>query len=142
MVVPPRSAHPFGIPVVWDDVVVVRKLLVADGTFPVLLDNLAVQKFPHLGRGSEFPISPRVMPVVDTLDSEPDEPRFGDVFPATAGSGFVDRTKFITAEPHGMPPDRDLRKPAAGGRNGVHESLGSRRCCYNLCPRGDHDEPG
>ena len=50
MVVSPRSAHPFWIPMVWEDVAVVRELFVADGTSPVLLGNLAVQQLPHLRR--------------------------------------------------------------------------------------------
>jgi hypothetical protein len=34
---------------IWSDVVVVGELFVADGAFPVLLDNLPVQQLPHLG---------------------------------------------------------------------------------------------
>jgi hypothetical protein len=33
-----------------DDVAIVCELFTADGTFPVLLDNLPVQEFPHLCR--------------------------------------------------------------------------------------------
>ena len=43
MVVSPRSAHPFWIPMVWDDVAVVGELFVAYGAFPVLFDNFPVQ---------------------------------------------------------------------------------------------------
>ena len=50
VVVSPSSAHPLGIPMVWDDVVIVGELFMADGTLSVLLDNLPVQEFPHLGR--------------------------------------------------------------------------------------------
>ena len=50
MVVSPRSSHSFRIFVVRDDVVVIREVFVADGAYPALLDNLSVQKFPHLGR--------------------------------------------------------------------------------------------
>ena len=32
-----------------NNVIVVGESLVADGAFPVLLDNLALQQFPHLG---------------------------------------------------------------------------------------------
>jgi hypothetical protein len=32
-----------------DDVVVVREFFMAESTFSVLLDDLPVQKFPHLG---------------------------------------------------------------------------------------------
>jgi len=35
---------------IWHDVAVIRELFMADGTFPVLLDNLPIQKFPHLCR--------------------------------------------------------------------------------------------
>ena len=43
VVVPPRSSHPFGIPVIWNYIRVIRELFVADGAFPVLFDNLAIQ---------------------------------------------------------------------------------------------------
>jgi hypothetical protein len=87
----------------------------------VLLDNLPVQKFSHLALSSEFPISPRA--TLDALHAQPDEPRFGDLFPPTAGDGFVDRTEFIATEPHGTPPDRDLERSSASSRNGVQKSL-------------------
>jgi hypothetical protein len=142
MIVPPGSSHPFGISMIRDDVAIVCELFMADGTLPILLDNLPVQKFSHFGRWSEFPISPRVMRIVDALDTEPDEPRLGDLFSTTAGDGFVDRTEFIATEPHGIPPDRDLERSAAGGRNGGSEISRLKTGCYNPCPRGDHDEPG
>jgi hypothetical protein len=71
MVVSLRSSHTFRIPVVWHDVAVVRELFVADDALPVLVDNFPVQLFPHFGWRSEFPISPRVMSVVNSLDAEP-----------------------------------------------------------------------
>lgn len=49
MIVSPRSSHPLRIPVVWNDVVVVRELFVANGASPVLLNDLPIQQFPHLG---------------------------------------------------------------------------------------------
>jgi len=49
MVVSPRAAHSFRFSVVRDDIVVIRKVFVADGADPALLDNLSVQKFPHFG---------------------------------------------------------------------------------------------
>jgi hypothetical protein len=49
MIIPPGTAHTFGIPVVvWN--AVVGELFAANGAFPVLLANLAVQQFPHLSR--------------------------------------------------------------------------------------------
>ena len=50
MVIPPRSAHPSWVAVVWDYVVVIREVFMADGTYPALLNNFAVQQFSHLGR--------------------------------------------------------------------------------------------
>ena len=70
MIISPSSSHSLGIPMVWDDVAVVRELFVADGAFPVLLDNLPLQEFPHLSWGPEFPISSRVMRVFNPLDTQ------------------------------------------------------------------------
>lgn len=56
---PPRSSHPFGMPMIWHDIVAVRKLFVADSAFPVLLDDLPMQRFPHLcrsDRSSRYPL--------------------------------------------------------------------------------------
>ena len=50
MIVPPSSSHSFRILVVRDHVVIIREVFVADGAYPALLENLPVQKFPHLGR--------------------------------------------------------------------------------------------
>jgi len=49
MVVSPRAAHSFRFPVVRDDVVAIGEVFVADGAYAALLDNLSIQKFPHLG---------------------------------------------------------------------------------------------
>ncbi len=85
MVISPRPSHSFGIFVVWDNVVVVRKPLVADGAYAVLVGNFPLQKFAHFSRGPEFPISPRVMWVLNTLNAQPYHSSFlPDGFPATA----------------------------------------------------------
>src|SRR5271157_948923 len=104
MVVSPCPSHPFWIPVIWHDVVVVRELYVADRTYPVLFDDLPVQEFPHLRWRSEFPISSRVMRVFDALHAEPYCPGFGDEFPTTAGVRLVYGTVFIATKSHGIPP--------------------------------------
>ena len=69
VIIPPRSSHPFGIPVVWYDVVVICELFVTDGAFPVLLDNLAVQQFPHLSGRLEFAISPRMVRIINASNT-------------------------------------------------------------------------
>ena len=55
MIVSPRSSHSLGILVVRHDIAVVRELLVADGTRSHLLDNLAIEQFPHFCGRSGFP---------------------------------------------------------------------------------------
>ena len=84
MIVPPRSSHSFRILVVRGHVVVIREVLVADSANPALLHNLSVQKFPHLGRGSQFPISARVMRIFNSLNSKSDYLRPGKKLPPTA----------------------------------------------------------
>ena len=49
MIVSPSSSHSLGILMVRDDIAIVCELFMADGTFPVLLDNLSVQHLSHFG---------------------------------------------------------------------------------------------
>ena len=55
---------------VWNHIVIVCELFMADGTLLILFDNLAIQQFPHFGRGPEFPISPRMMWVPQCVESQ------------------------------------------------------------------------
>jgi len=48
MVVSPSSSHSFGVSVVWNDIVVVGELFLADGTLSVLFDDPPVQELTHL----------------------------------------------------------------------------------------------
>ncbi len=105
MVVSPSPSHTLGILVVRHDVTVLRELLVTDRALPVLLDDLAIEKFPHLPRRSEFPVSSRVMGILNPLHAEPYQPGLPREFPTTTGKRFVDRTEFVATEPHGIPPD-------------------------------------
>jgi len=104
VVVPPRSSHPFGISVVRNDIVVVCELFVADGAFPVLLDNLPPQQFPHLSGGSEFPISSRMMRIINASNPRLQSARMGRLFPTAAGNRFVDWAVFIATKAHAFPP--------------------------------------
>jgi hypothetical protein len=58
MVVSPRSSHPFGISVVWHDVVIVGELFVADCAYSFLLGDCPLQKFAHFGWWIGVLISP------------------------------------------------------------------------------------
>jgi hypothetical protein len=83
-----------------NDVAIVRELFVADDTFPVLLDDLAVQQFPHLRRRAEFSVSSLVMRIFDPLHPEPDQPWPGHDFPAAAGKRLVNWAEFVATKPH------------------------------------------
>jgi hypothetical protein len=74
------------------------------------------------------------MRIFDPLDPEPDHPRPGHEFPATAGKRFVDWAEFIAAEPHNIPPDGGWLKWLAW-RELRAEISQSRAGCYNSCPR-------
>jgi hypothetical protein len=69
-VVSPGTSHAFGLDVVGHNFVVIRKDCVADCTFPVLLADFSVQQLPHFGRGTEFPIPPRVVRIFDALHAK------------------------------------------------------------------------
>ncbi|MFZ0594306.1 MAG: hypothetical protein WAM39_27880 [Bryobacteraceae bacterium] len=86
MIVPPRSSHPFGIPVIWNHIRVIRELFVTDGTFPALLHDLPVQQFSHLGRRPEFAIASGVMRIFEPLYTEPYDPGPRDEFSTAAGN--------------------------------------------------------
>ena len=108
MVVSPCPSHAFAPFVVWDNIVVIRELFLADWANSVLLADLPIEQLPHLSPGPQLPISPWVVWILDALYSQSDQLRFRDEFPATAGNGFVDRTDFVGTEPHGSSPKKGL----------------------------------
>jgi len=69
MVVAPRSSHPFRIPVVRHNIVVIREFLMANCAYPVLLNNFAIEKLSHFGGRAEFPVSSRMMWVFDAANA-------------------------------------------------------------------------
>jgi hypothetical protein len=69
MVISPRSSHPFWIPVVGHDVVIIGELFVADGTYSLLLGDFPLQKSPHFGWGSKFSIAPRMMRIFNASNA-------------------------------------------------------------------------
>jgi hypothetical protein len=101
MVVSLGSSHPSWVDVVGHDVVVVGELYMAECALPVLFDNLAVEQPPHLRVGAEFPVSPRMMRILNSLQAQLTQfsnPR--DWLPATAGQRTMDGTILITAKFH------------------------------------------
>lgn len=93
---------------VGDDVVIIRELFMADSALSILLDDLPVQELPHFAGRSKFPVSPRMMRVLDPLHAQ--SYCSGLVFlsyrlSATAKQGSVYRTIFIATQPHDATPD-------------------------------------
>ena len=114
VVVPPRSSHSFRISVIGDDVVVIGKFLVTDGANASLLPDLAVQQFPHFCRRSEFPISTRMMQILNPLHAKSDRLWLGKRFSPTAGKRSVDGTQFIIAKSHGVPLKTEFENQEGG----------------------------
>lgn len=108
VVIPPSAAHAFGVSMIGDDVVVMGELFVTDCTFSVLLDDLPVQELAHLGRGSEFAVSPRMMWVLDALHSQPHYSGLvflSYCFSATTIQGSMYGTTFVATKPHDTTPE-------------------------------------
>jgi hypothetical protein len=133
VIIPPRSSHPFRLSVVWHDVIVIRELFVTDRAFPVLLDNLPIQQFPHFSEGPEFPISPRMMRILNASNPRLQSARIGRLFPTAAGERSVDRAVFIPTKPHDISSNGTSVKSVVGAAN---ETVSAQMGCYNACPRG------
>jgi hypothetical protein len=102
MVVPPGSSHTFRILMVWNDVAVVSEVFVAQSTFSTLLRDLAIHQPTHFRWGSQFPITSRVMRIINPMNSGADEFRFWEIcFSTAAEPRSVDRAKFISTKSHG-----------------------------------------
>jgi hypothetical protein len=86
------------------DVGIIGEVLVANCAYAALFSDLAVHQFPHFRRGSQFPISSRVVGILNSLNSKSDQLWFGQRFASTTRERFVDRTQFIAMEFHGTFP--------------------------------------
>ena len=86
-------------------IAVVGKLLLADAANAILGNDFPVKEFAHLPVGTQFPVSARVLRIVDAPDTQlPMSSFFRDCLPAAAGEGAVDWTDLVLAESHGNPP--------------------------------------
>ena len=104
MVVSAGASHSFWLSVVRHDVATVVKFMVANGTFPSLLDDLSVQQLPHLSWRTEFAISPRVMRIFDTLNTKLKSAFFPRLVAPAAEPRTVDWAVFIPSEFHARAP--------------------------------------
>src|ERR1700733_10810685 len=138
VVISPRSSHAFGISVVGYDVVVIGELFIADGAFSVLLDNLPIQQFPHFSRRSEFPISPRMMRIINASNPRLQSARIGRLFTAAAGNRFVDWAVLIATKPHDISSWENRRNQSlvCGDRDGGDREGESLRWAATMPVRG------
>jgi hypothetical protein len=67
------------------DVAIVGEFFVADRALSALIDDFLVHQLAHLGRGPQFPISPRVMRIFNAPHSQSHQSAFfPDLLTATA----------------------------------------------------------
>ena len=99
-----RHSVPYADIGIRHNVAVVRKFLVADCAFPVLLGDLSVQQLPHLGWRTEFAISPGVVRIFDALNTKLKSAFFPRLLATAAEQRSVDRAIFIPTEFHGNAP--------------------------------------
>ncbi len=138
MIIPPRSTHPFGIPVVGYDVVVVCELFAADGALPVLFDNFPIEQFSHLSWRPEFPISSRMMRIINASNPWPQSAPIERLFTAAAGNRFVDWAVFIATKPHRFSSWENRRNQSlvCGDRDGGNRDRKSARWAATMPVRG------
>ena len=101
MIVSPCSSHSAGIDVVRNGVVIVRKLSCAESAHAALGRNLSVHQLPHLGVGTDFPISTSMLRIIDATDANLAGSSFlRDGFSSAASNRTVNWAKLISAESH------------------------------------------
>lgn len=143
MIVSPRPSQAAGVNVVGHDIGVVGELLTADGALAVLGHNLLVQQPSHFRIRAEFPISPRMMGILDPPDAHlsSSSSRFRERFSAAAEKGAVNRAELVATESHGSSPiggivrfcvgsgraERVLRLPGLKGPQDLSPGA-TRRC--------------
>jgi hypothetical protein len=118
MVISAGPAHSLRVSVVRHNFAAVGKFMVANGTLPVLLDDLPVQQLPHLCRWPEFAESPGVVRIFDAPNTQLKSVLFSRLLATAAEQRAVDRTIFIPTEFHGNAPVWfgliSIRRTAAG----------------------------
>jgi hypothetical protein len=86
MIISPGSSHASWVDVVGHDVTIISELHIAKRALPVLFYNLVVEQSPHLRVGPEFAVSPRMMWILDPLQTWVTHiSNFQNPFPAAAG---------------------------------------------------------
>jgi hypothetical protein len=137
MIVPPPSAHSFRIFVVGDDIRIIGEVLVADGAYAPLFSDLPVHQFPYFRRRSQFPISSRVVGILNSLNSKSDYLGSGKRLPPTTENRLMDWAQFIGTKSHGIPLFESVENETELVSL-VHWVSGRGRLpCYNSCPKED-----
>jgi hypothetical protein len=77
------------------DVAAVGKFMLANGALPYLLHDFSVQQLSHLCRRAEFAISPRVVRVIDALNTKLKSALFPSLLTTAAEQRAMNRAKFI-----------------------------------------------
>jgi len=108
MIVSPGSAHSSRAYVVWHDIAVVSKRVIANATFTALRHDLSVEQLSHLSIGAEFAIPSRMKWIFDTADTKLSHClRFLNYLPSATGKGTMDRADLVATESHDSSPNCD-----------------------------------
>lgn len=86
-----------------DNVAVIAELLLAENTNAILLRDLPVHQFPHLGVRPNLAIASRMLGIVNAPDSNlARSSLLGDGFPSAARKRTVNRAQLISSESHSV----------------------------------------
>ena len=106
VIVPPSTAHAFGMDMIGYHVAVIGEPLLAEGADALLGDYLPVKELPHFAVRTEFPVSPVMLRVLNPTDAHLARAPFPrDLLSSAAEEGAVDRAELVPAESHGRSPD-------------------------------------
>jgi hypothetical protein len=87
--------------VVGHDVAIVGEPFLAESAEAILGDDLSIKKLPHFTVGSEFPVSPGMVPIFNAPNAHLARPFLSrNCFSAAAEERAVNRAQLITAESH------------------------------------------
>jgi hypothetical protein len=101
MIVPPGPSHATGIDVVRNDVAVICELTLAEGTSPILSDDLLIKQLPHFGLRPKFPVSPGVMWILDSSNAQlSNRALFWNSFSPTAKARTMNWADLVATESH------------------------------------------
>jgi hypothetical protein len=101
-----RHSVPYADVGIGYDVVIVRKLILAESACAVLGGDLSVHQLPHLRVRPDFPISTRVLRIINATNAHLARSSFlRDWLSSAAGERTVNWAQLILSESQGVPQE-------------------------------------